>query len=185
MGIDDYEVAGSPIARDNTQLFRINRAAAQAATGVDPSADASPPADIFIPIVNLGISFRADGVQVNDSYFSRDGMLRAVALLALALFCLWLLSLILRLVFRRPPKFDLWQPPYALNNWQDPNSTIGRRQAGSFMRRTASSPLRALPSKLQLSSACWISADLCLAAGRSQRCARSSMTFTGASTEPK
>jgi len=131
-GIDDYEVAGSPIARNNTQLFRINKTDARAATGLDPPADSRAPSDIFIPIVNLSIDFRANGIKLNDSLFSRDDILGAVASLALALFCLWLLSLILRLIFRRPPKFDLWQPPYALNNWQDPNTTIGRRQGWQF-----------------------------------------------------
>ncbi len=144
-GIDDYEVAGSPIARNNTQLFRINKAAARAATGVDPPADRF---DIVIPIVNLGIDFRADGILLNDSLFTRDDMLRAVAVLALALLCLWLLSLVLRLIFRRPPKLEQWQPPYALNNWQDPNSTIGRRQGWQFHAQNSVIPAQGAPDQV-------------------------------------
>ena len=66
--------------------------------------------------------------------------LRALGTIALSLFCLWLLSLILRLIFRRPPRFDVWQPPYAQPNWQDPNSEMGRRQAGNSTHRTAPWP---------------------------------------------
>ncbi|MCY3916652.1 MAG: hypothetical protein OXG49_11620 [Chloroflexi bacterium] len=147
-GIDDYEVAGSPIARNNTQLFRINKTDARAATGLDPPSDSRAPFDIFIPIVNLGIDFRADGIQLNDSLFSRDDILGAVASLALALFCLWLLSLILRLIFRRPPRFDVWQPPYAVNNWHDPNSAPGRRQSWQFHARNSAIPKPSAPDQV-------------------------------------
>ena len=135
-GIDEYELANSPIARDNSQLFHIDHSAAREATGEDPSSESTRPEqapfDIFIPVVNLGINFHADGIQLNDSRYSSNDILRALGLLALALFCLWLLSLILRLIFRRPPKYGIWQPPYAVNNWHDPNSALGRRQSWQF-----------------------------------------------------
>jgi hypothetical protein len=135
-GIDDYELAGSPIARDNTQLFRINKAAALEGAGGGRSPETSRPErsafGIFIPIVNLGINFLDDGIQLNDNRYSSKQIIGALGLLAVALFCLWLLSLILRLIFRRPPKFDVWQPPYAANNWQAPNSALGRRQSWQF-----------------------------------------------------
>ncbi len=135
-GIDEFELANSPIARDNSQLFHIDRSEAAEADGNNRSLDSAIPVerafDLYIPIVDVGIFFLADGIQLNDSRYSAGDILRAIGLLALALFCLWLLSLILRLIFQRPPRFDVWQPPYAVNNWQDPNSAPGRRQSWQF-----------------------------------------------------
>lgn len=135
-GIDAFELANSPIARDNSQLFHIDRAAAGDADSRDGMSEAESETgavfDLSIPIVNLGINFLEDGIQVNDRRYSVGDILGAIGILALALFCLWLLSLILRLLFRRPPRFDVWQPPYAQPNWQDPNSEMGRRQSWQF-----------------------------------------------------
>ncbi len=133
-GIDSFELAGSPIARNNRQLFRINKADARAGNNsvAGSPAPAQPSYDLFIPLVNIGINFGADGIQLNDNRYGSGEILLGVVLLAVALFCLWLLSLILRLIFRRPPAFDTWQPPYAVNNWYDPNSALGRRQSWQF-----------------------------------------------------
>ena len=136
VGIDEFELADSPIARDNTQLFRINKANAGAASSGERSTVSAPPRpapyDLFIPLVNLGVNFLEDGIEVNDRRYSGSDILRALGMLALSLFCLWLLSLILRLIFRRPPQFEQWQPPYAVNNWHDPNSALGRRQSWQY-----------------------------------------------------
>ncbi len=132
-GIDEYELAGSPIARNNTQLFRINKAGARSAGGAAPTSSPAEAAyDLFIPLLNLGINFLADGVQINESRYSKAELLRFLGLALVALFCLWLMSLILRLIFRRPPKFETWQPPYAVSTWYDPNSALGRRQSWQF-----------------------------------------------------
>ncbi len=135
-GIDDFELANSPIASNNSQLFHIDRAAASQASGNEQAASAADQAgtafDLYIPLVDVGINLLADGIQLNDSRYSGGDMLRAIGLLAFALFCLWLLSLALRLLFRRPPRFEVWQPPYAVNNFQDPNSALGRRQSWQF-----------------------------------------------------
>lgn len=135
-GIDAFELPNSPIARDNSQLFHIDRLAVGAADIHSDVTEGQRPAEstyqVFIPIVNLGVNFLDDGIQLNDNRYSGGDILRLLGLLALALFCLWLLSLILRLIFRRPPRFDVWQPPYAVNNWHDPNSAPGRRQSWQF-----------------------------------------------------
>lgn len=135
-GIDEFELAESPIARDNSQLFHIDRSQAGDAGGNNRATDSTTAAeaayDLYIPIVNMGVNFFGDGIQLNERRYSSAEILRALGLLALALFCLWLLSLILRLIFRRPPRFDVWQPPYATNNWHDPNSAEGRRQSWQF-----------------------------------------------------
>lgn len=151
-GVDEYELANSPIARDNSQLLNIDRAAVLEALGRGASVESREPTqpafDIFIPIVNLGVNFLADGIQLNESQVSGDDILRAIAMLALALFCLWLLSLLFRLVFRRPPRFGAWQPPYALNNWHDPNSAQGRRQAWQFHAQNNSIEAQGAPDQL-------------------------------------
>jgi len=151
-GIDEFELANSPIALNNSQLLNIDRSAARASVGADAPSDSTAPTqarfDLYVPIVNLGINFLADGIQLNDSYVSGDDMLGAVAILALALFCLWLLSLIFRLVFRRPPKFGVWQPPYAVNNWHDPNSLDGRRQAWQFHAQNNSIEAHGAPDQV-------------------------------------
>lgn len=135
-GIDEFELADSPIARDNSQLFHIDRSRAGEAGGdnraTEPATAAETAFDLYIPIVNVGVNFLEDGIQLDERRYSSGEILRALGILALALFCLWLLSLILRLIFRRPPRFDVWQPPYAANNWHDPNSAEGRRQSWQF-----------------------------------------------------
>ena len=41
---------------------------------------------------------------------------------------LWVLTVIVRLLFSRPPTLPAWQPPYVITPLIDPNSTNGRRQ---------------------------------------------------------
>ena len=151
-GIDEFELANSPIARDNSQLFHIDRSEASASSGDEDSAEGGASSqvsfDLFIPVVNLGINFLADGIQINDSRYSGGFMLRALGLLAALLFCLWLLSLILRLIFRRPPRFDVWQPPYAAINWHDPNSAPGRRHSWQFHAQNSSISAPSAPDQV-------------------------------------
>jgi hypothetical protein len=59
---------------------------------------------------------------------NRDQLTILAGFLAIGAILLWLFILILRLMFRRPPTFGNWQPPYANMPPQDPNSTYGRRQ---------------------------------------------------------
>lgn len=151
-GIDEFELEGSPIARNNTQLFLINRAnAGLSSGGAAGSANSSAPSqnyDLFIPLLNLGLNFQADGVQVNGRAYSRVDLLIFTGMTLAALFCLWLLSLILRLVFRRPPKFEPWQPPYAVNNWHDPNSALGRRQSWQFHAQSSAITAAGAPNQV-------------------------------------
>lgn len=151
-GIDEFELANSPIARDNSQLFHIDRSDTLASGAEAGSSVAGGPAqatyDLTIPVVNIGVNFLADGIQLNDSRISGGDMLRALAVLAAALFCLWLLSLILRLMFRRPPSFDVWQPPYALDSWHDPNSAPGRRHSWQFHAQNSSISAPSAPDQI-------------------------------------
>ena len=151
-GIDEYELTNSPIARDNSQLFHIDRSEPGASGGNIGASDSAIPADarsgLHIPIVNLRIIFLEDGIQLNESRNSGGDILRALGLLALALICLWLLSLILRLIFRRPPRFDVWQPPYATGNWHEPNSAEGRRLSWQFHAQNSSLGAPSAPDQL-------------------------------------
>jgi len=148
-GIDEFELEGSPIARNNTQLFLINRAGAGLASG--DSTGSSTPAqiyDLFIPLVNFGINFQAGGIEVNGRDYSGADLLIFAGMILAALFSLWLLSLILRLIFRRPPKFEPWQPPYAVNNWHDPNSALGRRQSWQFHAQSSAITAAGAPDQV-------------------------------------
>ncbi len=148
-GIDDYELAGSPIARNNVQIFRINQADfADANDRERGNAPAAPVYDLYVPLVNLGINFLADGIEVNGSRYSGGDLLGFAGVILAALFCLWLLSLLLRLIFRRPPKFEPWQPPYAVSTWYDPNSALGRRQSWQFHAQNCTIDAPRLPNQV-------------------------------------
>jgi len=133
-GIDQFELAGSPIARDNRALVRVT--VPEGAIPVQPTdepevtdIDDNPDDfDLFIPVIDAGINFLDSSVQVNQTFYPHRDILIVVGGVAVTLFILWFITLILRLLFRRPPTFGVWQPPYAYNSYHDPNSTMGRRQ---------------------------------------------------------
>lgn len=129
VGIDQFELAGSRIARDNRALFRVTipENVSVPTTSV-PIVEAVSDFDFVIPVVDVGINLLDDGIQINQDVYSNQQILVGVAILAAGLFLLWFLTLLLRLIFRRPAVFGTWQPPYAFNNYHDPSSTLGRRQ---------------------------------------------------------
>ena len=141
VGIDQYELAGSSIARNNSMLFTVNVFDARQAIGgqATPAPQPSPVAryNLWIPIFNLGINFGTEGIQVNDSTISTAQIVLAAVLLALILFLIWIASLVLRLTFRRPPAFETWQAPYAINTFLDPDSPEGRRQSWQFQAQNS------------------------------------------------
>ncbi len=57
-----------------------------------------------------------------------DHIALMVGIAGAGLVVLWLLSVLARLIFRRPAPFGTWQPPYATLPPLDPNTTYGRRQ---------------------------------------------------------
>lgn len=130
-GIDQFELAGSPIASNNRGIVTITKP--DTATIGDISApqtttDTSSPYDFVIPLVNLGITLNDTTLQINqDTYLIRD-ILMGIGAIIVGLILLWFLVVILRLLFRRKPTFGTWQPPYAYHKYNDPNSPMGRRQ---------------------------------------------------------
>ena len=72
-GIDEFELEGSPIARNNRQLFVINPQEAGLPAGTSPASTSAQTFDLYIPLVNLGLNFGAGGIEVNGrSYSQRD-----------------------------------------------------------------------------------------------------------------
>lgn len=59
---------------------------------------------------------------------NRNDVLLMAGILACSVIIFWLFFNIMRMLFRRYPKFGNWQPPYATVPPMDPNSTVGRRQ---------------------------------------------------------
>lgn len=130
VGIDQYELAGSPIAANNKLLFRIKVTEAMKAAGSQSAVPADSAAyDLWLPLVDVGINILADGIQLNDDRYTLPQILIGLAMVAAGLFLFWLLGLILRLLLYPTPKFGVWHPPYAVNVWHDPDSTAGRRQS--------------------------------------------------------
>jgi len=136
VGLDSYELAGSALAQDNTQAIIVpipargaappaQAAATAAPESTAPNTDRSAPATEAAPIV----SFEANGVALAGRQFDHTQVALAAVIFVAAVVLLWLLSLILRLIFRRPPRFPTWQPPYSLITGFDQHSVEGRRQA--------------------------------------------------------
>ena len=129
VGIDQYELAGSSIALNNSLLFTVSvtedmKAAAAPAASADLAVY-----DLWIPLVNVGINILEDGIQLNGSRYTAPQILIGLVMVVSGLFLLWLLGLILRLLLYPSPKFGTWHPPYAVNIYHDPDSTTGRRQS--------------------------------------------------------
>jgi PKD repeat protein len=130
VGVDDYELAGSPIADDNIRAVTVpipqTIPPPQASPAADdPGSTPAPQSTDTDPLI------RIDGDTVTV-YGYELGRLEAAVILGAAaglLLMLWLLTVIFRLAFRRPARYEVWQPPYALFPLGDPNSTEGRRQA--------------------------------------------------------
>ena len=100
-------------------------------------------------MVNLGINFLADGVEINGTAYKAGDLLRLAGLALVALFCAWLVGLLVRLLLRGAPKFEPWQPPYA-NAWHDPNSAQGRRQAWQFHAQNCLIEAPPVPNQLTI-----------------------------------
>lgn len=129
VGIDQFELAGSPIARDNRKSFSVTIPDSATAQTPDITITAEPAFDFVIPILNIGIKRLDDGLQVNQDFYSTRDLLIGAGVIAMGLVLLWFMSLILRLLFSRKPVFGTWTPPYAQQPYYDPNSTMGRRNS--------------------------------------------------------
>ena len=152
VGIDQYELAGSPVARNNSQLFRINIAEARDSgstlADLPQLPDASKQYDLLIPLINVGINFMNEGLQINGSMLTNTQILFGIGMIVLAIVLLWFLSLILRLIFRRPPNFDTWHPPYDVSSYHDPDSAQGRRQSWQYHAQNSTIAAACIPDQV-------------------------------------
>lgn len=69
------------------------------------------------------------GVQLGGTLIPYETIVLAGFAFIAVLIVLWVLSIILRAIFRKPAEFANWQPSYAYAPLTDPNSKEGRRQA--------------------------------------------------------
>lgn len=106
-GVDLYELAGTQIALDNVRDLSL-----------------------IIPEDLPRWGMVDDGrILLDGVAYTAEELLPFVGIGALGLLLLWLVTIILRLIFRRPPTFGTWQPPYATVPTLHPDSVAGRRQA--------------------------------------------------------
>lgn len=127
-GIDLYELAGTALASNNATEITVtipNGSSSGLQTPV-PDAEGSSQANID---QQPFIAIESGGLRIGDTFISQDNLLLGLAITAGVLLVLWLLSVVLRLVFRRTPGFGRWQPAYATTMPMDPDSIAGRRQA--------------------------------------------------------
>lgn len=122
VGIDQFEIAGTALAQNNFRTIstQIPTRASQpgAANGETSTAAEASPAEWIIPVLNVPLNLN-DPVQI---------VLLTITAVVLILM-LWIISVILRLIFKRPQRFGSWQPPYTNLSYHPPDSLNGRRQA--------------------------------------------------------
>ncbi len=128
-GIDGYEVAGTPLARNNAFPISVTiPAVGQPAPGTPNSTTTPSPtnptttAPVFVFLPN-------GGLEIAGRSFSGDDVKKFVVGLIVGVVIFWVMTVFLRAIFRRPQKFSVWQPPYGTMPTMDPNSVAGRRQA--------------------------------------------------------
>jgi hypothetical protein len=135
-GLDPFEIKGTPIAANNVQFLDVplvggfqpnpTSAPTTASQGGSTSAPEAASAPPLVETTSGGIRLNLLG---NSYDFSQQDLLIAGLVALGVLLVLWVLSIIIRLLTRRPPTFPLWQAPYATVPMLDPNSVEGRRQA--------------------------------------------------------
>ena len=109
VGIDRFELANTEIAENNVDTIVIT---------IPPRSDAGS---------NVLFQRTADGVIIaGRSYSLWEAGIGVLAFVAL-LMVYWLFSIVVRAVFRRRPKFGIWQPPYGVMPMYDQNTLEGRR----------------------------------------------------------
>jgi hypothetical protein len=129
VGIDQFELAGSPIARDNRKSFSVTITEPSGSQVTDITVTVDGEFDFVIPVLEIGFKRLDDGLQINQNIYSTQDILKGAGIGAVSLVLLWFFTLILRLLFRRKPVFGNWTPPYAQQPYYDPNSTLGRRNS--------------------------------------------------------
>jgi hypothetical protein len=94
---------------------------------VAPTATPLPPTPTATPSgIIPGLPFDLDLANLDRTNPLLIGGI--IAGIGALLILLWVITIILRLLFRPPRLFEVWQPPYAAVPPHDPNTLAGRRQ---------------------------------------------------------
>ena len=121
--------------------------AAETPTPGDETASAAP-SETPIPIEILGVEIQIDPAWLRP----QNPLLIAgiVALCGVGLILIWMVTVILRLIFRTPRPFETWQPPYAIASTADPNTLAGRRHMWQQHAQSDSLPLPCAEEQFQI-----------------------------------
>lgn len=114
VGIDSFEVRNTLISQDNIATIDV------------PIPEAPPTVPLSTDEL---LAFEEDGVVFLGQRYERADAAAIVGTAGGILIVLWLLTVILRMIFRRPPRMGAWQPPYGMAPAFDQHTTQGRRQA--------------------------------------------------------
>lgn len=112
VGIDAYELANTEIASDNINSVIVP---------IPQRTSLSVPEPIF--------QFTDGGLIFWGEQYTRLEAILGIGAGVAILLLLWVITIILRLLFRRPARFGAWQPAYGLMPMYDQQSVEGRRWA--------------------------------------------------------
>ena len=124
--------AGGTVTEGNTASTGINIPAEASSTAEAASSGAESTAVPGAPAATGGasqpIGFTIPGVNRYVDLTDWRVVVGLIVVVAILLLLIWVITVILRLLFQKPPKLTTWQPPYASMPMLDPNSSAGRRQ---------------------------------------------------------
>ncbi len=123
VGVDEIESASSDTIFNNTQSISVQIPDYELVITQPDDTEAPPP-----PQADASTIFTIPVLDVEIDTSDPQDMRLLAGIIMSALFMLLIVYTILRLLFRRYPRFGNWQPPYATMPPLDPNSTFGRRQ---------------------------------------------------------
>jgi hypothetical protein len=124
VGIGDIEPESSNTVGDNSAITPAITvpAVATAQPTSEPAATSSTPApDEASQTTTTILPFELD--LTNPLHIAL-----IIGAGGILLILIWMLTVILRLLFARPPSFTPWQPPYVSSPLMNPDATAGRRQ---------------------------------------------------------
>lgn len=110
VGIDQFELANTEIASDNISSIAV------------PIPEAKP----FSSLLS-SIKINDEGIIFLGKQYTREQAVLGIGAGVASLILLWIITIILRLMFRRPARFKTWQPPYGTVPMYDLYSPEGRR----------------------------------------------------------
>jgi len=129
IGID---FPGTPGASQSAATAPV--AGATSSSGIPIAPTAAPSDTTLVPAQPTPIVIFGREIQL-PANFDLQALLNpgyialVIGLCGVGLILLWVFTVILRLLFQKPPSFETWQPPYSAIAFLDPNTPQGRRQA--------------------------------------------------------